>query len=66
MSDEKRNSRRAAWAFAGVVLLVAAVLVWVFTRFANSLVVVIALVTFVLAYMILIGYLAGRHSDRRD
>lgn len=53
-------------AFILFYLLVAALLIWVFSRFGATLALAAGLVGFMIAYMVLIGAATGRNlNDRR-
>ena len=62
--------RNRKWAgFIGFVLIfaaVAGVLVWVFARFTSSLPLAVLLVTFLVSYMLLMGWWTSRNIERRD
>jgi len=61
------NNRWVGLAGYGVLVLgIAALLVFLLTRFSTSLALAIGLVAFMIAYMLLMGYLAGRKPDRKE
>jgi hypothetical protein len=65
--DPARKRRWVGLAtYALVYLGVGAILVFLLTRLATSWALAIGLVAFMIGYMTLMGYLAGRKPDRKE
>jgi hypothetical protein len=47
-------------------LIVAGALVYIFVRFSGSFAVAVLLVVFMIGYMLIMGYAAGKNIDNRD
>ncbi len=65
--DLSRSQRLRSWiGYVALIVLIAAVFVFLFNRFTGSFWLAIGLVTFMLGYMILMGWLASRKIEHRD
>ena len=67
---EIQLGRRRRWAgifgFVALFVAVSGVLVWLFSWFTRSLALAVGVVLFLVGYMLLMGWWAGRNLEGRD